>query len=146
LFTLGIGGTIIFSLVDNYNEQKETINRNVFEIKKYYQKWFKSKKSSLNFDPSKYDEFNSAVNYLRNEFNIFIQLNKNIVIYRLTRSLIIIIYLMGTFVIIGSDWIIGLIFKLFLIVSIFFIFLIFYLFCCFKNSIFYSTEKINLYI
>ncbi|WP_054864910.1 hypothetical protein [Methanosarcina barkeri] len=34
LFTLSIGGAIIFSLVDNYNEQKETINQNVFEIKK----------------------------------------------------------------------------------------------------------------
>jgi hypothetical protein len=143
LLTLGIGGTIIFSLVDNYNQQKEIINRNIFEIKKYYQKWFQSRENSLNFDPSKYNEFNSAVSCLRNEFSSYIQLNNNVVIYRLTRSLIIIIYLMGIFVMIGSDSITGLIFKVFPIVSIFFIFVIFYLFYCFKNSIFYSQEKTN---
>lgn len=144
LFTLSIGGAIIFLLVDNYNEQKETINRNIFEIKKYYQKWFQSKKNNLNFDPSKYDEFNSAVSYLRDEFNTYVQLNNNVLIYRLTKGLMIIIYSMGIFVIIGSDWIIGLIFKLFPIVSTIFIFLIFYLFYCFKNSTFYSIGKTNI--
>lgn len=144
LFTLSIGGAIIFSLVDNYNEQKETINQNVFEIKKHYQKWFQSKKNSLNFDLSKYDEFNSAVSYLRDEFNTYVQLKNNVLIYRLTKGLMVIIYSMGIFVIIGSDWIISLIFKLFPIVSTIFIFLIFYLFYCFKNSTFYSIGKTNI--
>src|SRR5690606_23728906 len=35
LFTLGIGGTVIFSLIDYYNKQNEIINRDAIEIKNY---------------------------------------------------------------------------------------------------------------
>lgn len=143
LFTLGIGGTVIFSLVDYYNKQNEIINRNIIEVKKYYQEWFQFNKSNLDFDPNKYNEFNSAVNSLRNEFNPYLKIKNNIKLYQFAQVLIFFIYIMGTFVIIGSDLIIGIIFQAFPIISVLFIIMIFYLFNYSYNFISYSTRKKN---
>lgn len=143
LFTLGIGGTVIFSLVDHYNKQNEIINRNIIEVKKYYQEWLQFNKSNLDFDPNKYNEFNSAVNSLRNEFNPYLKIKNNIKLYQFAQVLIFFIYIMGTFVIIGSDLIIGMIFQIFPIISVLFIIMIFYLFNYSYNFISYSTRKKN---
>ena len=143
LFTLGVGGTIIFSLVDHYNKQNEMINRDILEIKKYYQNWFQLNKNNLNFDSNRYDEFNSAINSLRNEFDTYIKIKNNIKIYQLAQLLIILIYFMGIFVIIGSDSIIESIFKVFPITSIALIGMIFFLFKYFYNFIPYPTRKTN---
>jgi len=145
LFTLGIGGTVIFSLIDYYNKQNEIINRDAIEIKNYYQKWFQLNQSNLDFNPNKYTEFNSAVDRIRDEFNPYIKINNSIKRYQFARMLIILIYIMGIFTIIGSDLIIEIIFKLFPFISIFFIFVIFSLFNNSYNLIPSSAEKINLY-
>lgn len=136
LFTLGIGGTVIFSLVDYYNQQNEIIDRNTLDIIRYYQKWFKLNNNNniLNFDPTKYDEFNESVNTLRGKFHQYVKIKNYIWSYNFAIFSISLMYVMGIFVVIGSDLIVESIFIMFPLISIIFIIIIYLIFKYFNNS------------
>lgn len=134
LFTLGVGGTVIFSLVNYYHQQNEMVNRNISRIKIYYQKWFELNKSKLSFDPKKYDEFNNVVNILRREFHQYAKIKNYTRIYKFALILVVLIYMMGLFVIIGSDFIVEFIFKLFPPISFLFFVILLSLFTYLDDS------------
>ena len=92
LFTLGIGGTVVFSLANYCTQQNELINQNILKLKRYYQTWFESNTNEVNFDPQKYDEFNVAVNLLRREFHQYMKIKNYTRIYKFALMLIFVIY------------------------------------------------------
>lgn len=143
LFTLGIGGTVVFSLANYYTQQNELINQNILKLKIYYQTWFESNKNEVNFNPKKYDEFNIAVNLLRREFHQYVKIKNYTKIYKYAILLISVIYVMGLFVVIGSDSIVELIFKLFPAISLLFFVILFSLFKCLDASPSQQASEIN---
>lgn len=143
LFTLGIGGTVVFSLANYYTQQNELINQNTLKLKKYYQTWFKLNKNEVNFDPKKYDEFNVAVNLLRKEFHQYVKINNYTRIYKFALLLIFLVYVMGIFVVIGSDFIVELIFKLFPLISFIFLVILLFVFTYLENSSSQQSDNMN---
>lgn len=141
MFTLGIGGTIIFSLIESYKKQNRIINRGVSEIKKTYHEWFRSKENDLNFERNRYEEFNTAVEDLRDEFIIYLRIEDNISDYKSAQLFIFIIYIFGIFVLVGSDSIVEYDFRIFPIIAIIYISIMFYLFHTYPKDFIFETSR-----
>lgn len=134
-FTFAIGGTIIFTVTNEYLKQKKEIRKMLLEDIIKFEIWFVINECNISFDfhditktnSDKIKGYSQALSNLRSELNSnrFYELILPMRRYKLLRSSIFMMYLMGILTLILTQSVINLLFYIFIILSFLFMGLIY---------------------
>ena len=128
-FTFAIGGTVIFSIINNYLKQKNKLDDTLLDDCEPYKKWFKSNEKNLTFKiqdiiqiDSKIKGYREALKDLRSKLNFdsVNELEVPVIRYKIFFSLVVIMYSLGILTLLLTELVINLLFSLFIFFSLLF--------------------------
>ena len=136
-FTFAIGGTVIFSIINNYLKQKNKLYDTLSDDCEPYKKWFESNENNLTFKiqdiikiDSKIKGYREALKDLRSklDFDSVNELVLPVIRYKTFFKLVAIMYLLGILTLLLTKLVINLLFSLFILFSFLFMMMMYNIF------------------
>lgn len=130
LFAYAIGGTVIFSFIDQYSKQLTTLINQTYEIKRVYLNWYSKNSDVLNFDFNVPNEFFRALTEIKKSIETYHYTDiKSLWIYKLFICTILTFYIGGILtLLLDYDLLVNFIFKAFIPLSAVYVLILYHIF------------------